>query len=567
MSKQRKPSTFTLGSFVKKSYNYFERMVDSDGVPYFNIFWSDPAEAAHDTPCYGDVMARQLQAAIMAGHMIGEQTPIEPIWREKVPSYVDPDTGVYARPKYPWSLTEQGLLCDRSLMLHSLVTAFVDQPDERLERTIRLMADRGLEDARSSDLSKEGWLPGFFIESLMACCRHLGYDPAYEAASLLVRHVFEVAPLFTPENTFRRRGHMHGNLRTLLGAADHALAAGDANLFNRVDALYRYVRSVGTRFGFLPEVVGRQDDMIACETCALMDFIGLASVLANHGHPEYWADVERVLRNHLVESQVKDGSWLRSDDSRADTDQFTWRDIGGRMVGGYAGWSSPNHILAYEETIPWGGPEIHGKTRAFQNCCGGSGVHAFFIAWKNAARIENGVLSVNLHIDKLLPEAEIRCHQPYTGKLVVKLSKPCGVRIRIPEFANAGELRVTANEVGLKPQTCGHYLDLGQRRARDVLEVEYPLPIWSEEISVGNPGFRQYRYRVTWKGDTVVRIEPLGNDSPTGYSDMEKAQVSVYYGTEGPGLLYQREHYIPDAEPQETPIHQDDGSLDFWHLS
>ena len=33
-------------------------MVDKDGLPYFNIFWTDPAEAAHDWPDFGDVMSR-----------------------------------------------------------------------------------------------------------------------------------------------------------------------------------------------------------------------------------------------------------------------------------------------------------------------------------------------------------------------------------------------------------------------------------------------------------------------------------------------------------------------------
>jgi len=55
------------------------------------------------------------------------------------------------------------------------------------------------------------------------------------------------------------------------------------------------------------------------------------------------------------------------------------------------------------------------KTRVFQNCCGGSGMHALFIAWKNAARFDKGTLSVNLHIDKLMPQAEIRGYQPVQG--------------------------------------------------------------------------------------------------------------------------------------------------------
>jgi len=58
----------------------------------------------------------------------------------------------------------------------------------------------------------------------------------------------------------------------------------------------------------------------------------------------------------------------------------------------------------------------------------------------------------------------------------------------------------------------------------------------------------------------------LGNDFATGYSDCEKAQVPVYYGSEGPGPLYRREHFVADAEAEESPIHLDSGELDLWNF-
>jgi hypothetical protein len=96
------------------------------------------------------------------------------------------------------------------------------------------------------------------------------------------------------------------------------------------------------------------------------------------------------------------------------------------------------------------------------------------------------------------------------------------------------------------------------------LRIAYPLPLVTEEVEIGNPGFHHYRYRVTWKGDTVVRMEPIGPQFTTGYSDYDKQQVRVFYGTDGPGPLYQREAFVKDHEPQLSPLHLDDGTLDFW---
>ena len=415
-------------------------------------------------------------------------------------------------------------------------------------------------------LDNKSFIRGFSLKSLMTCVRVLGYESALKLAEITVRIVFGENPLFTPDNTFRHGGHMHGNLRTLVGAADYALYVKDPVLFSRVDALYRYVRSEATRFGFLPEVIGRKGDIVATETCALMDYVGLAVTLANHGHPEYWGDVERVVRNQLVESQAHNVSWLKSDPAQPDTDQFTWHDIAGRMEGGWAGWSSPTHLLAARETLDhhWGGPELHGKTRAFQNCCGGSGLHALFIAWKNAARLENGTLSVNLHIDKLLPQAEIRGFQPFKGLLTIQLREACKVRVRVPDFVEPNGMRVEANGATVQAKVFGNYLELGLRTRGETIRITYPLPLTTEEVEIGNPGFRHYRYRVTWKGDTVVRMEPLGNEYATGYSDFDNKQVPVFYGKEGPGPLYQREDFVKEAEPEPSPLHLDDGSLDFW---
>lgn len=555
--KNNTPRTFSLESFARNNMNYLARMVDRDSLPYFNIFWSDPAEAAHDWPDFGDVMARQLQAAVMARHMTGAGLPIEKIWLEKIVGLLDPDTGLLVRPATGFSerVADYG---DQALTLFALVTACLDGGDQGLEDAVQKMC-RTLCGRLGSGFETQG----FAIKSLMTCARRLNSAEALEAAGAIVRKVFGETQTFAPNNTFRHGGHMHGNLRTLVGAADYALFVKDPVLYSRVDALYRYVRSTATRFGFLPEVIGRTGDVVACETCALMDYVGLAVTLACHGHPEYWGDVERLVRNQLAESQLQDGSWLAGNSSKEDTEQFSWRGVGERMAGGYAGWSSPNHILACREDLHWGGPELRGKTRAFQNCCGGSGTHAFFIAWKNASLFRDGCLTVNLHMDKLLPQAEIRCFQPYRGLLTVALREACAVRVRIPDFTEAIEVASGADAVEFK--AWGNYIELGPRRAGETIAVRYALPVTGEEAVIGNPGGRKYRYRVTWKGDTVVRMEPVGNDFKTGYSDFDNREVPVYYGEEGPGKLYQREYMLEETEPELADIAMDRGEMNFWN--
>ena len=163
--------------------------------------------------------------------------------------------------------------------------------------------------------------------------------------------------VFPPNDIYPPHTHVHGTLRTLCGIVDYARLVGDQPLIARAERLGRFIRERGTSFGFLPESVDRPSDIISCETCALMDYVGLAVSLANAGYVEYWGEVERVVRNQLTESQAHDLDWLTVDDQRPDTAQFSWRGLSTRLVGSYAGWSSPTHFLAAEETLnaSWGG--------------------------------------------------------------------------------------------------------------------------------------------------------------------------------------------------------------------
>lgn len=562
-------STIAMETYARRSFNYLENMVDAHSLPYFNIFWTEPAEAAHDWPDFGDVMSRQLQGAIMGRVMSGEGIPNEKKWLGKILGLIDPQSGLLTRPETNYS-SHVGDAGDNMLTLYALATAWAASHDAAVYQAACGIVDGMLKQAEEQGKGS-GFLGGFGIKSAMICARYLGYEPALTLAKKMIEATFVTNPIFSPDNTFKHGGHMHGNLRSLVGAADYALFTHDPVLYSRVDAIYRYVRGEATSFGFLPEAIGRKGDVVSCETCAIMDYLGLAVTLANQGHPEYWDDIERIARNQLIESQVVDDSWLVSDPSREDTAQFSWNRIGERMVGGYAGWSSPNHILAARENLnaQWGGPELRDKTRAFQNCCGGSGTHAFFEVWKNIARFENHWLNVNLHMDKLLPQAEIRSYQPFNGRLTIKLNEPAGVKVRIPDFLKPAEMHAEVEGKAIKGRVWGNYLEFEDQPANCELQISYPLPVSTETVSIGNPGYRHYTYHVTWKGSTVIKMEPVQNEYTDGYSEFDKKEVPIFYGEEGPGPLYQRESYRQDRLPEEiekTLLQMDRGLLDFWKV-
>lgn len=543
-------TAFSLENLAKRSGNYLDRMVDGDGLPYFNIFYTKPAQAAHDWPDYGDVQSRQYQAAIMLRRMTGQPAANEHMWRKNILALLGSD-GLLWRPQTTWSQRVADI-GDQCLTIYALATAHASEPDKQLESALRGML-RGLR-ARWSEAASR---TGFLLQSLLAAWQALGQDG--EAWSLAVELAAELRcnPDILPEDgVFRTWTHMHSELHTLLGLANYAHLADDTPLLESVNRCYRWLRSTGTSFGFLPEVVGRKGEIVSCETCALMDLVGTAVSLANAGQDDLWADIERVVRNQLAESQARDLSWLPVDNQQPDTDQFGYRELDQRLLGAWAGWSTPTHFWGAEETLNhhWGGPELRDKPRLLQNCCGGSGIHALYIAWANTASYANQTLTLNLHLDRALPEAEIRCQQPYRGCTSIILKVPATLRLRCPEFCAPDEVRLTCQDQPLAYRQQGIWLMTALLPAGMQIDMWYPLPVKSESVQIGNPGQRQYHYTVDWKGATVTSITPQGEMPNQAYSDFDDCMLPVYYGESGPGRLYQRQGYLAETAPQTEPL-------------
>jgi len=221
--------TFSLENSVKRSFNYLDSMVDKDCQPYFNVFMTVPAEAAHDWPDFGDVMSRQLQAAVFAGYMTGNFPVNTDKWYEKLFSYIDKDSGLLYRPETDYSRFEADP-GDQALTLFTLVTLYEQIKSDHIITTAMKMTDSLSKIIGSTERTDFSWLHGFAIKSLMVFYRMTGYEPALLLAGRLTKAVTGKSVIINPENKLVSGAHMHGSLRVLSGAADYALYTGDLDL-------------------------------------------------------------------------------------------------------------------------------------------------------------------------------------------------------------------------------------------------------------------------------------------------------------------------------------------------
>ena len=567
------------------NYDYMCNMLDDKGQPYFHVFHESPPCAVHDWPDFGDVTSRQLQAMVMTRHMTGVKCPCEDTYRRKLYGLISDKDGLLYRPASSYS-RKTADVGEHALVMQALITLAQDGDDRALTvlkkqiNSLQRLAVRedgiahytqvpadGLDVDGNPTTALDGPAQGlhaWLCRPLVHAHRYFQVPGALELAGELIRGVHSVERWVRKDGTFR--GHMHISLAYISGLVDYARETSDSQMLKLANDYYQYAKTFASDFGFIAEVAERPSDLISVETCTIMDLIYSATNLANNGYPEYWDDVERAVRNQLVENQIRDTSWALGGEPCEDTDTVTWRNVAQRMIGGFAGNASPIHYVAYADRFwpEWcqgENKDMLNRTRGFMNCCGGSGAKAFFLAWRNSVSYENGVLEVRLHLDHRLPEAEVRCMKPYKGLTKIRLLKDAAVRIRVMSWMNQRNSTLTVADKPCGYRVSGNFWVTDTLPSGTELCLKYPLPIREQEVVIGNPGRKQFRYQVKWKGDSVIRITPHEENPLDGYSEFVKGDIRFFGREEGPGRTYQRQNYMKDIQVPERPIKTDGGGI------
>jgi len=159
-----------------------------------------------------------------------------------------------------------------------------------------------------------------------------------------------------------------------------------------------------------------------CETDTITSAIRLALELIREGHTEYWDDIERFVRNQLVENQFRDVQRL----DIADTE--TARGV----RGCFESYADPNTLLAIEKG------DIEG-------CCINGGMRGLFLAYQNAITETNGEVRVNLLLSAASPSIEVASFIPYEGRLDLYAATSRPILVRCPAWLAAGRVKVESS--------------------------------------------------------------------------------------------------------------------------
>ena len=337
------------------------------------------------------------------------------------------------------------------------------------------------------------------IGSLVKYYTVTGYGGAIELAialkdKLLMDH-------FHPDGvyTIERLGtHGHSIACDLSSLAQLAELTSDAALIERVRAFYDGgMWELRDEIGWVVEKTG--------ESCVLRpdvgevnttgDLVETALILGRWGLPEYFEDAERILRCHLLPSQLRDTGFIIESPNPENVDGL--RDVAARLRGGF-GFPAPYGHEPLELT----GPDFE-SVRFHSDIVGGA-VGSLCEAYRWATRFD----TAGHHVDLLFDHETdtIKVESIYTNDAFsVTLKKDGPLWIRLPSWLEPEKITVEGNRGD--PRFSDTHLFLAAQPVDVPLIFRYELPV--SEIVLHH---RTRDIRVRLRGDSVEAMANFGAD-------------------------------------------------------
>lgn len=342
---------------------------------------------------------------------------------------------------------------------------------------------------------------GYFISGLARCIgplvkyyRATGYGPALELAVMLKEKAISECFLEDGSYDAKRFGdHVHSTTCVMSSLAQLADLTRDSHLMNRVKVFYANgLWEMRDELGWSIESTNPQRQVDEGEMNNTGDILETALILGHWGYTDYYHDAERILRCHLLPSQLRDVSFIRDPDNPEGSDGK--RNVADRVRG------------AYGFPAPYGHEPVGNQRIRFNTDVVGGSVGSLCEAYRDATRFDQAGHWVNLLFDHETPH--IHVESPYTHPaLRIRLKRPGALFVRIPPWVDHEAMRV--NGVTGDTRHSNGYLFCAAPPVNRPISIGFPL-IEQKLTLVHRHTGTQIRTRL--RGDAVVDMENFGAD-------------------------------------------------------
>ena len=331
---------------------------------------------------------------------------------------------------------------------------------------------------------------GRAIGPLVKYFRATGYGPALDLAVMLKERA--VGEFFPDTGAFQAAhgAHCHSTTSTLSSLAQLADLTRDANLLNRVKAFYdNGLWEIRDQIGWSIETIRAGPNYGRGEANITGDLLETALILGRWGDVRYYHDAERILRCHLLPSQLRDVSFIPAPANPENEDGK--RDVAQRIAGSFG------------LPAPYGHYPIGVEVVKFNTDIVGGVVGSLCEAHREAVRHDAAGHWVNLLFDRDTPGVSVR--SPYTSPtLRIVMHRPGPLFVRLPPWVAGGAVGVDG---AAEPRRTGDYLLFAQPPVGRPIDITFPLS--EEELTMKNPAGA---IRVRLRGDAVAAMDSHGAD-------------------------------------------------------
>lgn len=329
------------------------------------------------------------------------------------------------------------------------------------------------------------------IGPLVKLYRATSYQPALELALVLKEKA--IAKYFTADGQYDQRlfgTHVHSTTCVMSSLAQLAEMTGDAALLQRVKAFYHNgLQQISDALGWSIENSAPDAPPDRGEANNTGDILETALILARCDDPSYYHDAERILRGHLLPSQVRDTSFIVDPANPTGTD-------GLRAV-------AQRHLGAFGFPAPYGHQPDGVHAISFNMDIVGGAVASLCAAYRVVVHSDASGQWINLLFDH--ETAALRVESPYTHEgLTLYPKQPGPLYLRLPPWLDAQTIRSDGTMLAPMeaPYVCMPTPVVGQ-----TIHLHFPLP--AQEFVLDH---RTHPIRVRVRGDQVVAIDTFGTD-------------------------------------------------------
>lgn len=508
---------------------------DHDYAPYVGVTLGEKRpHFVHHRLDWSEVIPYAIYGEICARDLCGSQegTEIEKKQRELFLRQISPLDFLIHSSSSPWNKSYEMCLWEQSRALHALLYWYMEEHDERLahimQKMVATLFDLSHQNGNRRTFDPEvvrsiGMGPialGEIIDPLLKYYELFGDEKARILGVGLAYYCVDASTGFFDENGDVAGDQLYrSGISVLSGVMRAARLTQDAALFARGKQIHDRLSSYVTGYGSTP---------CTEPACSNMELIYSAIHLAETVDPSYYEQIDRYVRNQTTEAQFRTkNEWKRelAHEGRITGEEFRWvfgeyPDTLDILPYDYYGEDADDVLDKSEGGFLWTDFSEHRFVPAsLMLCCSGHAMRSFHLVAEKMIRPTIRGFDVNFHYSFENEYAELISYEPFEGKFtVIPKQDTQEIRVRIPAYWDKEQLHIYSEQGEIQAKTEGNYAVIRNAEKGQEIQLLYPLESYITEENV----FRlvdhvpclQFKVRVEWRGNTVMRLLGHCSDNP-----------------------------------------------------